>query len=395
MEVPVIKIIFAFASPKTAPARNKLTHYMSKNTTYSTVHPGEILKDELETRGVNQKDFAATIGMPASVLNDIINGKRSVTPDIAILFEAALGKDAGSWLRLQAERDLEIARMKEDFLRKQRDIETWQAIQDCCNVKYLERYLPTGLGKNVHEKIDSVLSFFGVKNAAALKEAFIRDVNPAFFRKSDKFTNNPVNLFTWKQIAYVESAKKERPKRFSPDSLIELTEGLRTIFFENEDTIERIENLMQEYGIRFIRLDNEKGTHIDGFSFWNGANPSIALTLRYKKIDILAFTLMHEICHVFRHLNSQEKSKNCITLPDMKEGIEEQEADTFANNVLIPAKDWQLFKEKNYGESPYAIGAKLRTFAYEHQIHPAIVLGRYQHDYNIYDNGRGFDRTIN
>ena len=368
---------------------------MSKNIAYSTVHPGEVLRDELEARGLKQKDFAATIGMPASVLNDIINGKRSVTPDIALLFEAALGKDASSWLRLQAERDLEIARMKEEFLHKQRDIESWQAIQDCCNVKYLERYIPDGLGKTIQDKINTVLSFFAVSNSDALKEAFIKDVDPVFFRKSDKLINSPVNLFTWKQIAYAESAKLERPKKFSFSTLRELSEELKTVFYENNGTIERINTLMRKYGIRFLYLKNEKGTHIDGFSFWKGANPSIALTMRYKKIDILAFTLMHEICHIYRHLNPQDKGKSCITLPDLREGIEEQEADGFANNVLIPPKDWQLFKEKYRGVNPYSIGSELRAFAIEHQIHPAIVLGRYQHDYNVYDNGRGFDRSIN
>lgn len=368
---------------------------MKPKDTFTTIHPGEILREELDEKGVKQKEFAATIGMPAPVLNDLINGKRSITPDIAILLEAALGKDAASWLRLQAERDLEVARKKEDLLRKQKDIETWQTIQDCCNVRFLRKYLPNGLGKTVQEKIETVLSFFGVKNAEALKETFIRDVNPAFFRKSEKLTNNPVNLFTWKQIAYDRSSKLERPKRFSQDALSELVEGLRTIFYENENTEERIEDLMREYGIRFFIQKNETGTHIDGFSFWKGANPSIALTLRYQRIDILAFTLMHEVCHAFLHLNPQEKGKSYISLPDMKEGLEEQEADMFANNQLIPAKDWQRFKEKNAGVNPYAIGPRLREFAEKHQIHPAIVLGRYQHDYNIFDNGRGFDRSIN
>ena len=368
---------------------------MKPKNTFITVHPGEILREELDARGVKQKEFAATIGMPAPVLNDLVNGKRSVTPDIAILLEAALGKDAASWLRLQAERDLEVARKKDDLLRKQKDIETWQIIQDCCNVRFLGKYLPEGLGKTIQEKIETVLSFFGVKSAEALKEAFIRDVNPAFFRKSEKLTNNPVNLFTWKQIAYDRSSKLDRPKKFSKDALSELTEGLRTIFYENENTEERIEDLMREYGIRFFIQKNETGTHIDGFSFWRGSNPSIALTLRYQRIDILAFTLMHEVCHVFLHLNSQEKGKSCISLPDMKEGLEEQEADTFANNQLIPAKDWQRFKEKYSLVNPYSIGPRLREFAEEHQIHPAIVLGRYQHDYNIFDNGRGFDRSIN
>ena len=95
---------------------------MKPITAFTTVHPGEILSDELDMRGIKQKDFASTIGMPASVLNDIIKGKRSVTPDIAILLEAALGKDAISWLRLQAERDLEVARGKEDLLQKQKEM---------------------------------------------------------------------------------------------------------------------------------------------------------------------------------------------------------------------------------------------------------------------------------
>lgn len=367
---------------------------MKSATAFITVHPGDVLRDELEMRGIKQKDFATTIGMPASVLNDIVQGKRSVTPDIAILLEAALGKNASSWLTLQAERDLEVARQKEEFIQKQRDIETWQLIQDCCNVTYLEKFLPNGLGKTIHEKISTILNFFKVKTIDSLREAFVKDVNPAYFRKSDKFENNPVNIFTWKHMAYDKSATLSRPKRFDREALHDLIEGLNTILYENENTIARIESLMNEYGIRFFLFANQKGTHIDGFSFWSGANPSIALTLRHQKIDILAFTLMHEICHVFRHLNPQDSSNACITLTDMKDSIEEKEADTFARMSLIPVKDWQMFKERNAGVNPYAMSSRIREFAHKHQIHPAIVLGRYQHDFSIYDNGRGFDRSI-
>ena len=368
---------------------------MKSASAFITVHPGEVLRDELEMRGIKQKDFARTIGMPASVLNDFVQGKRSVTPDIAILLEAALGKNARSWLTLQAERDLEVARQKEEFVQKQKDIETWQLIQDCCNVKYLEKYLPNGLGKTIHEKIYTTLEFFKVKSIEALRESFVKDVNPAYFRKSDKFENNPVNIFTWKHMAYDRSATLSRPKKFDRETVHDLIEGVNTILYENENTIARIESLMNEYGIRFFLFSNQKGTHIDGFSFWKGSNPSVALTLRHQKIDILAFTLMHEICHVFRHLNPQDNINTCITLTDIKDSIEEKEADTFARMSLIPAKEWQMFKERNAGVNPYAMSSRIREFAHKHQIHPTIVLGRYQHDFNIYDNGRGFDRSIN
>ena len=363
-------------------------------SSFQTVHPGEVLKGELEKRGIKHKDFAATVGMPASMLSDIIKGKRNITPDISILLEAALGIQASSWLRLQAERDLEVARAKEALLRKQQDIKTWQCVQDYCDVKYLEKALPAGLGKSIREKIDSVFAFFNVKSEEELKDAFIRDLDPAFFRKSSKLSYDPVSLFTWKQIAYNSCAQQEELKKFNPSALPQIIEELKSVISEDNETIERVTAIMRKHGIRFIILDNEKGIHVDGFSFWRGANPSIVLTLRHKKIDVFAFTLMHEVCHVFCHLNSKEKSRSFISLSDLKDSIEEKEADVFANNVLLPAKEWQLFKEENARTNPYKMGSRIRAFANEHKIHPAIVLGRYQHDFNVYDNGRGFDRAI-
>lgn len=70
---------------------------------YKPTHPGEILKDELEARGIKQKDFVKEIGLPATVLNELIKGKRSITVDTAILLEAALGIDAKFWMNFQTQ----------------------------------------------------------------------------------------------------------------------------------------------------------------------------------------------------------------------------------------------------------------------------------------------------
>lgn len=73
------------------------------------IHPGELIKDEIEYRGISQKDFAAEIGMPASALNAVLNGKRAVTTEYALLFEAALGVDANVWLRMQTAYNVQLA----------------------------------------------------------------------------------------------------------------------------------------------------------------------------------------------------------------------------------------------------------------------------------------------
>ena len=74
------------------------------------IHPGEMLKDELEARGLSQKKFAAIMGMPYTAFNEIINGKRPITTDTALKIEAATGIAANIWLGLQADYNMQTAR---------------------------------------------------------------------------------------------------------------------------------------------------------------------------------------------------------------------------------------------------------------------------------------------
>lgn len=80
------------------------------------IHPGEMIKDELEFRGITQKALAAEIGLPASVLNEVLNGKRAVTTEYALLLEAALGIEADLWLRLQSDYNKQVAKSDKTFM---------------------------------------------------------------------------------------------------------------------------------------------------------------------------------------------------------------------------------------------------------------------------------------
>ncbi len=74
------------------------------------IHPGEMLRDELQARGMSQRKFAGIIGMSYTAFNEIINGKRPITTDTALKIEAATGTAATMWLGLQAEYDMQTAR---------------------------------------------------------------------------------------------------------------------------------------------------------------------------------------------------------------------------------------------------------------------------------------------
>jgi addiction module HigA family antidote len=76
-----------------------------------TTHPGEILKEEfLEPLGITQVAFAKHLEIPVQRINEIVRGKRGVTPETAWLFSQALGTTPQFWLNLQNAYDLSRSR---------------------------------------------------------------------------------------------------------------------------------------------------------------------------------------------------------------------------------------------------------------------------------------------
>ncbi|MDR0559460.1 MAG: HigA family addiction module antidote protein [Prevotellaceae bacterium] len=78
-------------------------------------HPGEILKAEIEYRGVSRRKLAAKIGIEYSVLDDVLNARQPLTTEYALLFEASLNVDAEPLVKMQAEYDLQTAKKDKTF----------------------------------------------------------------------------------------------------------------------------------------------------------------------------------------------------------------------------------------------------------------------------------------
>lgn len=74
------------------------------------IHPGEILKEELETRGISQKQLSELMGIPYTMLNEILNCKRVLSTEVALLFEAALGINADMLCNMQSQYNMQSAR---------------------------------------------------------------------------------------------------------------------------------------------------------------------------------------------------------------------------------------------------------------------------------------------
>lgn len=78
-------------------------------TPYMPTHPGEVIKDELEARGITQRQLADATGISYSVINEVLNKKRPVTIEYALLIGKALDIDAGLFVRMQSDYDIQMA----------------------------------------------------------------------------------------------------------------------------------------------------------------------------------------------------------------------------------------------------------------------------------------------
>jgi antitoxin HigA-1 len=72
----------------------------------SVVHPGEVLKDELEARGLSAHALSIALRLPASRISQIVRGQRAITPETALRLARYFGGSATIWLRLQVAYDL-------------------------------------------------------------------------------------------------------------------------------------------------------------------------------------------------------------------------------------------------------------------------------------------------
>jgi addiction module antidote protein HigA len=85
---------------------------------YEPTHPGEVIKDEVEYRNISQRKLAEQLGMSYKALNDLLNGRRTLTANTAMMLEAALDIPADSLLRLQMKYNMQRSASDPSFMER-------------------------------------------------------------------------------------------------------------------------------------------------------------------------------------------------------------------------------------------------------------------------------------
>ena len=349
---------------------------------------GEVLQKELKHLGVTQKQFAEVIGMSASHLNEIIRGHREISLKIAEKFQAALSIPAPFWVDLQTNYNIATKNVaKDDDEREYRDLlaeyDTIISVKDILRKQLLSN-------RSSKEKVDVLMNEYGLPNPSELRQE-ARKVG-GLFRKSDKRGLDERMIATWIVLAKHEASKENVSGTFNKDSMPALSKELRNVFHENSNTLKKVTNILSEFGIRFCVVDKLDHASIDGFSFIEDNIPTIVVTLRHKRIDNLAFGVLHEVFHVYKHLN--EDMSSMVSIGDYdNESKEEKDANDFAANTLIPLSMWEM--APSVPMNPYIIQHKYSEWANRYGLNKWIVLGRVSYETGMYKFKADSSRLIN
>jgi HTH-type transcriptional regulator/antitoxin HigA len=144
--------------------------------------------------------------------------------------------------------------------------------------------------------------------------------------------------------------------------------------------------MLNRKGIHFIVLPHLPGTYLDGACFYAPDDrPVIGMTLRYDRLDNFWFTLAHELAHLYLHLQNSETTFFDDLESDVKDAVEE-EADTFARDILIPPQKWREISKIAYTSQKEK---KLHALAEQLSISPAVIAGRFRYetgDYTLFSH---------
>ena len=329
---------------------------MVRSRSYIATPPGATIKEQLNERGMSQKEFAVRMDMSEKHISKLINGDVQLTPETAVRLEMVLGVPAKFWNNLEAiYREKIIKAEAENAM----DADAEMAKQFPYNEMAKFGWVPET--REVKEKIVNLRKYFEVVELSILGSEQITRIacrRLAITEKSD------LALMAWAQEAKI----KARDIRTAPinikDMISAMPEIRKMTVLKPKEFCPQIKKCLADCGIALVFLPHLKGSFLQGASFIDGNKIVVGLTARGKDADKFWFSLFHELAHIaLGHVGQL----NGISEND------EEAADIWAGDTLIPPEDFEAFrKNRDYSER------SVLQFAEVQGIAPGIVVGRMQ-----------------
>jgi HTH-type transcriptional regulator/antitoxin HigA len=344
---------------------------MTTNSHYASdlaIPPGEYLQEVIDELGMSQTELAERMGRPLQAINEIIRGEKAITPETAIQLGNVTGVSSHIWNGLEAEYRLILARHRD---RQRLESETTLVGEfpytEIAKLGFIKKT------RNLVERVMELRRFFGVASLYNLET--VDDYQPAF-RQGKGGKASSYALIAWLRMAEIE-ARAVECAAFKAGALKAALPEIRALTREEPgDFLSKLRGLLAGCGVAFILLPHLPKTYSHGATFFLGDKAVLVMSIRGKWADVFWFGLFHEIGHVLLHSKRQRFLENGAADPALQR--QEDEADDFARDILIPRRRFQAF----VGAQEFGAWS-IQAFADEMGIAPGIVTGFLQHHRHV------------
>lgn len=323
------------------------------------VPPGATIREQLEMRGMSQREFAQRMALSEKHISHLINGKVELTPDVALRLESVLGVHASFWTNLEALYREQVARVNAEN-ELEEDIALTQKFPYAKMAKL--GWVPAT--KDSKEKVESLRSFFEVARLNILNNLQVPGI--AFRKAAGCPVENDYTLAAWAQKARFE-ARNISVAPINIEKLRAAIPEIRALTTEDPAVFcPELRRILSGCGIAIVFLPHIERSFLHGATFTDGDHIVLGLTVRGRDADRFWLSLFHELYHIIAgHIFL---SNSYIDLSE-----QETQADHFARDTLISQDDYNYFVE--YGS--YNRESILK-FANKIGIAPGIIVGRLQ-----------------
>lgn len=331
---------------------------MVRSHTYIATPPGATIKEQLNDRGMSQKEFAARMDMSEKHISRLINGEVQLTPETAVRLEMVLGIPARFWNNLEAIfREKVIKAEAENSMEEDAELAKKFPYKEMAD----KGWVPAT--KNIYEKVFYLRKFFEVIRLSLIGKDQITRIACRRLKITQK---SDLALMAWTQEVKIKA-------RQIPTDPITI-KGLKTAVPEirkmsllaPEDFCPQLKECLADCGIALVFLPHLKGSFLQGASFIDGNKIVVGLTARGKDADRFWFSLFHELGHIILGHTG---------LANGTSEEDEKAADQWASNVLINEEAFEAFKS----QGDYS-AQSVKHFAEDQGIAPGIVVGRMQQE---------------
>lgn len=332
------------------------------------VPTGNIIKEYLDEREINQKELAQRIGVSERHLSQLLNGKTRLTEEMALKLEKVMSDvPAGYWLNYESKYQEYLAREKE-----RADLANLNLKDIAQRFHFKEVFGKTDL--TLIDRAIEMLKLLGVSSFERYENS-IPKRSAAFMEDGGESEA----MVVWLRLCEEEAEDQNENLTnivYSKEALEQNLNKMKRIA-SNEDcaaSLKSCRKLLNQLGIYFVFHPAIVNAKIRGAIDTVNNHPAIFISGRYKTHDNIWFAIIHEIAHLLLHYDPK---RQIIFLDPEESDLDiEVEANTYARDFFVDPECYKDFKRNadvhNDGE--------IRRFAKEQGVAAGVITGFLEYD---------------